>query len=435
MVVKSQIHDKIKHNAFFEVRCLEEVDVKKISQFNMKQFLNWIIREFKLIDKWMLVAVLFMQTIGLLMIYSITSITMYNNDGSEFAFVFKTFVGIVLGSGLLITMYLMPYRQYRLFGFLAILFNPLILLGTLVFGSGPGGVRSWINFGFLSVQPAEFVKVGMAFAVAFLIDTLIQRNQLEPKTLFSKNLLTSYIGVGLYLATCCVLILVQPDMGTMSIIFFIGVIMILCSGIKIKTICKAVGLVTPVLIVAAMALLKWKSYQLDRFVLWMDPFNHPKGHQNVMGYTAMALGGLTGVGVGQSTQKYGYVIEPHNDFIVTILAEEMGMLMVIFIMLVYLFMSFRCFHVAIKCKDAFRSLLMIGIGCMYLVQPVINLGGASGFIPLTGVTLPFISYGGTSTMVFFLATGIYLNVDKYVKEQSLEKENRVIPLEPQIKTS
>ena len=405
--------------------------MKKKHRLNVKQFLKRAVNDFKVIDKWMLIAVLFMQTIGLLMIYSITSITMYNNNGGEFGFVVKTGIGIVLGSVLLITMYLIPYKQYRTLGFIAVFINPAILIVTLIFGGGPLGVRSWIDLGFLSVQPAEFVKIGMAFAVAFLLNKSIQSNQLEPPQLVPKTpdqFLKSYWFIVVYVATCCALVLMQPDMGTMVIIFSIAIITVLCSGMRWQTILKLIGVALPILIIAGLALVTWKPYQADRFVLWADPFNHPKGLQNVMGYTAMALGGLFGVGVGQSTQKYGYVIEPHNDFIVTILAEEMGMLMVIFIMILYLFMAFRCFLTATKCKDLFGSLLMIGIGSLFLIQPIINLGGASGFLPLTGVTLPFISYGGTSTMVFFFATGVYLNVAKHIK-QSTQRVTNVIPLE------
>ncbi|MGL4372472.1 MAG: FtsW/RodA/SpoVE family cell cycle protein, partial [Turicibacter sp.] len=157
----------------------------------------------------------------------------------------------------------------------------------------------------------------------------------------------------------------------------------------------------------------------------MDPFNHDYGLQNVMGYTAIALGGLFGVGIGNSTQKYGYVIEPHNDFIVTIVAEELGVITVLLIMVIYFIMAMRCFMVALKCEDKFGSLLSIGIGSIFLVQPVINLGGASGFIPLTGVTLPFISYGGSSMMTFLLAIGVYLNVHSHnaiLKKKENEKE-------------
>ncbi len=392
---------------------------KKKRSINTTYWRKQIRQDFKDMDKLMMVAVLFMQAIGILMIYSITSITKYNGaSDNPFHFVFVTIIAIILGSFMMLVLFFIPYKHYKLLGFLAVFINPFLLILTLLIGGGPG-VRSWIDLKVLTVQPAEFVKVGMAFALAFLIDKQVQKNKFDLKKVIPKTLEQfqwSFWSICTYIVTCCGLIIAQPDMGTTIIILSIAGIMLLCSGLSFKTIGKLFLITLPLILFAGDYLLTKNEYQAARFDVWFDPFNHEKGFQNVMGYTAMALGGLFGVGIGQSTQKYGYVIEPHNDFIVTIVAEELGVLMVVFLMVVYLFMSLRCFLLAAKCKDLFGSLLMIGIGSMFLVQPVVNLGGASGFIPLTGVTLPFISYGGSSTMVFFIAVGVYLNVAKAVKQ-------------------
>lgn len=377
------------------------------------------------LDKLVLLLVFALFGVGLLMIYSITSISLYNGAENDMQyFVKKTIVSGVIGVVGMIFFALIPYNLLKFFGFLATIFCPPILVFTLIFGKGSGAsdVRSWIKIGPLSLQPAEFVKLGIILALAWFITYSIKQRKYHLKSFKNigtienfqgflvnivKYLSNSFLRVLLYLGVCTGLVLIQPDLGSALIIFGIGVIIFMCSGIDFKVI---ITLSVMALLILIPLFLSLKDYQMDRFYIWWDPFNHDNGLQNVMGYTAIALGGLFGVGIGNSTQKYGYVIEPHTDMISTILIEELGVFTILLIMVAYLVIATRCFLTACKCKDLFGSLVCIGVGSMFLLQPVINLGGASGTIPLTGVTLPFISYGGTSLMVLFFTIGVYLNV-------------------------
>ena len=202
--------------------------------------------------------------------------------------------------------------------------------------------------------------------------------------------------------------------------------MFLSTGVKWKAFKPIFYFGVCLLVIGFIIMSKVFPYQLERFAVWKDPFNHAKGFQNVMGYTAIALGVMTGVGVGNSTQKYGYVLEPHNDMISTILAEELGGWMILVVMVIYFFIAMRCFFTAIKCKELYGSIASIGIGAIFLVQPLINLGGASGAFPLTGVTLPFISYGGSSLVSLFIGIGIYLNIsmERAAKEKKLKEKKQ-----------
>lgn len=377
------------------------------------------------IDKVVLLLVFALFGVGLLMIYSITSISIYNGvENDTLYFVKKTLVSGAIGIAGMLFFALIPYKTLKTFGFLATIACPPILIFTLMFGKGSGAsnVRSWIRIGPLSIQPAEFVKLGIILALAWFITKSIKQRKYHLGTFkniatvesfqeFSVNIIkylsNSFLRVLVYLGLCTGLVLIQPDLGSALIIFGIGVIMFMCSGIDFKVI---ITLMVMALMIVIPGFMMLKEYQLDRFFIWWDPFNHDNGLQNVMGYTAIALGGMFGVGIGNSTQKYGYVIEPHTDFIITILTEELGVFTVLLIMIAYFTITIRCFLTAFKCKDLFGSLVCIGVGAMFLVQPVINLGGASGTIPLTGVTLPFISYGGTSLMTLFFTIGVYFNV-------------------------
>ena len=377
------------------------------------------------LDKVVLILVFALFGIGLLMIYSITSISIYNGAADDtLFFVKKTVVSGVIGIVGMIFLALIPYNVLKFFAFLATVLCPPILIFTLIFGKGSGAsnVRSWIKIGPLSIQPAEFVKLGVILALAWFITYSIKQNKYHLRSFKNigtienfqgflvngiKYLSNSFLRVLLYLGFCTGLVLIQPDLGSALIIFGIGVIIFMCSGIDFKVIMTLIGMALLIIIPLILSL---KDYQMDRFYIWWDPFNHDNGLQNVMGYTAIALGGLFGVGIGNSTQKYGYVIEPHTDMISTILIEELGVVTILLIMVAYLVIVARCFLTAFKCKDLFGSLVCIGVGAMFLLQPVINLGGASGTIPLTGVTLPFIGYGGTSLMVLFFTIGVYLNV-------------------------
>lgn len=426
---------------------------KKVTRLKQKKQLKLktTLERLKYVDKIVLILAVALCALGLLMIFSITSISIYNGveDDSLF-FVKKTIVAAVIGGAGMLFFILIPYNWMKTIGFLAAWGCPGILALTLVVGKGSevSNVRSWIKIGPLSIQPAEFVKVGIILALAWMIMIALKQRKYHLRSFksigpaenmqtfivnFIKYIWNSFFKVILFLLLCVGLVFIQPDLGSAIIILGVGGIMFLCSGINWKTIGTLLGMGLS-LGIAVLPLLA--GYQAERFAIWLDPFNHEKGLQNVMGYTAIALGGMFGVGIGNSTQKYGYVIEPHTDFIVTILVEELGVFTILIVMLAYLTIATRCFFTAFKCKDIFGSLICIGVGSIFLIQPTINLGGASGAIPLTGVTLPFISYGGSSLMTLLFGLGMYFNVRietiSRLKREELEIQEELSKLQTKI---
>ena len=416
--------------------------VKKTPLQILKNYTSDFFERLSGLDKLTLVLVCFLFGIGLLMIYSITSISIYNgvkNDPTNFFI--KTLIMAVAGIGAMGVIIIMPYRMLKNLSFLAVIGCPLILLVTLLFakGSADSDVNSWFQIGSFKLQPAEFVKIGMILAIAWLVSKSIDKKMYYLNSLKDINLnlfFQSFVFVICYFGLCTLLVLLQPDFGSALILGFIGLIMFLATGVKYKAYRPLVYVGIMILITGIFVMIKAFPYQAERFTMWLDdPFTHDKGFQNVMGYTAIALGGLSGVGVGNSTQKYGYVLEPHNDMISTIIAEELGVWMILVIMIAYFVIGIRCFLTAAKCQDMFAALVSVGVGTIFFVQPIINLGGASGALPLTGVTLPFISYGGSSLVSLFLGVGIYLNVrmemiaqQKKMREQKKQLlKTKVVP--------
>lgn len=402
--------------------------IKKKSSFGQTiKNLDWVT----------ILIVLILLGTGFVTIYSITSVLIYNNRYDDPThFVLRQGLGAILGIIGILFILSIPYQKIKSLSYLAFTGNIIILLITLLIGTGPG-VKSWIEIGPLSIQPAEFVKIGIILAIAWFVSTqrAYFRHLSFPKmitTLFEpislgkkiSRYLVSPWGMLGYTALALVLVMLQPDLGTGLIIMATGIVMVLCSGVRLKTVLQLV------LVLSVMFVGVWnikdsvlESHQLERFLVWENPFNYEEsiGYQNIMGYTAIAMGGMKGSGIGHGIHKYGYVVEPHNDFIVSIVAEEFGCFYVLFIIGLYFFMFFRMVTNGLKSDDVFATMTCLGVGTCFLIQVIINLGGVSGTIPMTGVTLPFISYGGTSVMTCFFLLGVYLKIDSHIKKENKEK--------------
>ncbi|AIM07863.1 cell cycle protein FtsW [Bacillus anthracis] len=223
-----------------------------------------------------------------------------------------------------------------------------------------------------------------------------------------------------------VLILLQNDLGTDILIGGTVLIMFFCSGVNVNLWIKRFILTSIVWVPVLYFIGNYKlnNYQKARFSVFLDPFNDPQndGFQLVNSFIGIASGGLNGRGLGNSIQKYGYLPEPQTDFIMAIISEELGFIGVAIILIcLLLIIIIRSFRVAQKCKDPFGSLIAIGIASLIGIQTFVNVGGMSGLIPLTGVPLPFISYGGSSLLANLIAMGILLNIASNVKRQEKEQ--------------
>ncbi|EMF0110352.1 FtsW/RodA/SpoVE family cell cycle protein [Enterococcus hirae] len=370
-----------------------------------------------------LIPYLILCILGLIMVYSSSSYLLLENGSSPSASFFNQslFWGVSLVAiGLLYKMKTSVLKNQRLI-MAAIAVLTILLLIVLFFGKEINGAKGWLQIAGFSLQPAEYLKI---IVIWYLALTLSKRQRSVQKDFFStvkRPLLLVLALTGL--------VAILPDFGNATVIFLIILVLLLASGINyVYTLIVGVGGV------GLSALAIWLinithgkifpgrlQYIYNRFAIYQNPFSDElnKGHQLANGYYAMFNGGLFGRGLGNSIQKKGFLNEAQTDFIYAIVVEELGVIMGILILALLFFMIVRIFLVGIRSKDPFNSLLCIGIGAMFMIQIFINLGGITGVIPLTGITFPFLSQGGSSLLMLSICVGFVLNISADEKRKSL----------------
>lgn len=209
------------------------------------------------------------------------------------------------------------------------------------------------------------------------------------------------------------LIMGQPNMSTAGTIILVTFVMIFVAGMSMKI----VGFMFGSGIALFLALGLTSEYRLKRILSFLDPFQDPlgNGYQVIQGLYALGSGGLFGMGLGKSQQKWFYIPEPQNDFIFAIIGEELGLIGCAVVIMLFVILVYRCVRIALKCDNIFACMVVIGIGAQIGIQAALNIAVATSSMPVTGVALPFISYGGTSLVIFMSAIGIVLNISKHVK--------------------
>ncbi|MDA1475679.1 putative lipid II flippase FtsW [Bacillus changyiensis] len=393
-------------------------------------------RMLKSYDYSLIFAVFLLCGFGLVMVYSssvITAVTKYKQH-SDYFFNKQT-KAFIIGSLIFLFTAFFPYKAFanRKFQKLLLLGSFCALIALFGIGHVAGNAQSWYKISNYSIQPGEFVKL----TVILYLSSVYAKKQS-----YINNLGTGIAPPALLTVVLCVLVAVQPDFGTAFIIGLIALCIILCSGFSGKTLFKLLTLAGVVFVLVSPLILFnmddiLTKERLGRFESYQNPFEDRtgKGFQVSNSLIAIGTGGIFGLGLGESIQKYNYLPEAHTDFIMAVIAEELGVFGVLFVILLLSFIVIKGFYIARKCEDPFGSLLAIGISSMIALQTFINLGGISGLIPLTGVTLPFISYGGSSLVVLLASMGILVNIsmfneyfNRYKRKQSINttkfKENQ-----------
>ncbi|TCN25753.1 FtsW/RodA/SpoVE family cell cycle protein [Mesobacillus foraminis] len=363
-------------------------------------------------DYSLIIVIALLSLFGLVMVYSASMVTAIQRHEVPADFFYeKQKLNLIVAMAAFILTALFPYKAMKSTRILVPMVTLTLLgLGALfLFGKVTNNALSWIELGARSIQPSEFAKV----SVIIYLSAVYAKKQSYINE-FNKGVVPPLV----YLVLVFFLVAVQPDFGTAGIIMLIAISIILSSGMNLKNITKLV--LIAVILVAPLALIMkdevFSAKRMDRLTSYSDPFKDEEnsGYHLANSYYAIGSGGLTGLGLGQSVQKLGYLPEAHTDFIISVISEELGIFGVGFVLLCLGFIVLRGIYIALKCKDPFGSLLAIGISSMVGIQSFINLGGASGVIPLTGVPLPFVSYGGSSLLQLGIAMGILVNVSMFV---------------------
>ncbi|WP_404324426.1 stage V sporulation protein E [Cytobacillus firmus] len=354
----------------------------------------------------LLIVTLTLLAVGLTMVYSASAIWAdYKFDDSFF---FAKRQMLFAGVGIIAMFFIMnvDYWTWRTWAKVLIIICFVLLLLVLVPGVGNvrNGSRSWIGVGAFSIQPSEFMKLAM---IVFMAKFLSEKQKLI--TSFRKGLVPS-LGL-VFLAFG--LIMLQPDLGTGTVMVGTCVVMIFIAGARISHFVwfAAAGLA------GFVALVLSAPYRIKRITSFLDPWEDPlgSGFQIIQSLYAIGPGGLFGLGLGQSRQKFFYLPEPQTDFIFAILAEELGFIGGSFVILLFALLLWRGIRIALGAPDLYGSFLAVGIIAMVAIQVMINIGVVTGLMPVTGITLPFLSYGGSSLTLMLMAIGVLLNISRYAR--------------------
>ncbi|GLX68264.1 stage V sporulation protein E [Paenibacillus glycanilyticus] len=355
-------------------------------------------------DVWMIVSIALILTIGLIMVYSASAVLAFHDHGDKFYFVKRQLIFAVLGVFALTFTMNMNYLVWKKWAKLALIICFVLLIIVLIPGIGVvrGGARSWLGISSFGIQPSEFMKLAM---ILFLAKWLSEKQQTI--TLFTKGLLPPLGLVGLAFG----LIMLQPDLGSGAVMVGASLILIFAAGARIShlALLGSSGLLGLIGLVIA------EPYRMKRITGFLDPWADPlgTGYQIIQSLYAIGPGGLVGLGLGMSRQKFSYLPEPQTDFIFSIISEELGFIGGAALILLFMILVWRGIRTAISAPDTFGSLLAVGITGIVGVQVLINIGVVIGAMPVTGITLPLISYGGSSLTLLLTALGILLNISRY----------------------
>lgn len=349
-----------------------------------------------------LVAII-LSAVGLVFIYSASSYSAKVQLGDSFHYVKTQGVALFVGVLFMIGMTFVDLRKVKKVA-LPIYIVSLVLLALVflpVLGVESYGAKRWLNLGFFTIQPSEYAKFGMVIMLAKIMAD-------KGADTFPKLLLLFLIG-----GAVALLLILEPNMSITICVVLVLVLMIFVGGAKFKHLI-AIGL--PVL-VAGVALIFSEPYRIRRLLAFVDPWASPldEGYQLIQSYYALGSGGLFGVGIGNSRQKYLFLPFAESDFILSVIGEEIGFVGILLVVALFLFIVVKGWMVAVRAKDRFSSYLATGITAVLAVQTALNIAVVCGAIPPTGLPLPFVSAGGSSLVAYLMAIGLLMNVSRQSK--------------------
>ena len=342
---------------------------------------------------------------GCIMVYSASFYSAGNRYGNEYFFLFKQLLGVVLGIFAFIFFAFFDYHLLKKFRYavLAVCVVLLVLVFVPGFGVQSYGANRWVSILGISIQPSELAK----FALILYLASYLADNHEKIKTF--KGLIPPLVVAGVL----CLLVIIEPSMSVTMCLLFLTFFMLIVGGINKKHTMLFSGLATlcvPLLIVA-------EPYRMKRLFAFLDPWISPQGegYQLIQSLYSLGNGGMFGVGLFNSRQKYLFLPFAESDFIFSIIGEEFGFFGAILLILVFGALCYFLFKIGLSAKDRFGCLLSLGVGVLIAVQTLLNIAVVTGSIPPTGLPLPFISSGGTSVAVFMAGVGVCVNVHRQSK--------------------
>jgi len=327
----------------------------------------------------------------------------YTEHNDSFYFLKRQVLWCLLGTGLLLITKNLDYHKLHQYTYPIMIFTFLLLVVVMFpeFSKKVGGARRWLTFGGLSFQPSELAKFTL---VLFIAKSLVKRA--DKLRSFAYGYLPNLIVLGFFFIP----IFFQPDFGTVMVILAVTFTMLFIAGLRKKFLFLSILAIIPIV---ALAIL-FAEYRTRRIIAFLNPWEDPSGvgFQVIQSFYAFGRGGFWGAGLGESSQKLYRLPEAHTDFIFSVIGEELGFVGTTAIVLLFLIFIWRGFLTAYQAKDPFGTHLATGLTLLIGLQAFINLGVASGLLPTKGLTLPFISMGGSSMLVTMLSVGVILNISE-----------------------
>lgn len=357
----------------------------------------------KKFDLVLFISVILICLFGILMVYSSSNIWAAYRFDDPYKFLKSQLLFFIVGLILIYIIQKIKPELYEKYANKILLLCLILLILVLIPGIGKvrNGSRSWFGIGPLGIQPSEFSKLGLIiFSAKYL-----SRNDRDVKSI-KKGILPLFLIICLFFG----LIMLEPDFGTAMVIILTLIVMIFVSGPNISFFIK-IGLLGVIGIVALIAV---APYRIARIISYLNPWSDPlgSGFQIIQSLYAIGPTGLLGTGLGNSVQKNFYLPEPQTDFIFSIISEELGFFGALTIIILFLIIFYRSIVISLNQQDLFKKYLSFGLSFGIILQACLNLCVVCGIIPTTGITLPFISYGGSSLLVSMISIGIILNISK-----------------------
>ena len=355
------------------------------------------------------IAVCIISAFGVICIASATHV----NLGESASTFYSQIIWFIIGIGLLFFTTFVDYKSLSRFHFIFYGINLLLLILVLLVGTNVNGATRWIRIGPIGIQPSEFSKLILLFCLAKIIDK-------KKESINNINVLLFLI---VYTMIPIILIQKQPSLSASLVILAIFLILVFCAGLSYKYILSALAVIIPLGTALVIDILRephiWvdkilDTYQINRILAFLEPSSDPDTYyQTMKSINAIGSGQLQGKGLFEGTlNQLSYLPEPHNDFIFSVIGEEFGFIGCIFVLTVLLFIIFRCVIIALSARDTFSQLIATGVAGMIAFQTFVNIGVATGILPNTGMSLHFVSYGGSSMWTNMVAIGLVLNIGR-----------------------
>ncbi len=361
-------------------------------------------------DYFLLGIIFVLMTFGIIMVFSSSYIMAYKWYDNSYYFFNRQIINAFIAILAFIIALNIDYHFWQKVAIPVLILSILLLILIYVPGLGRHvrGAKRWLDLGPIPLQPSEFAKFAL---VLYIADRLTRKNDRIIST-FVSGILPVFIITGLIF----VLVYEQPDFSTAIVIMGCSFIMLFIGGSKITQLSALILLIIPPGLLMALG----KEYRRVRLLSFLNPWQDPlnSGFHIIQSLLALGSGGLTGVGIAESRQKYFYLPDQHTDFIFSIIGEELGFIGAACVILLFIIFLWRGFRISLNARDNFGLLLAAGITSMIVFQAVVNISVVTKIIPTTGITLPFISYGGSSLIVNMFSSGIILNISKYTVQKN-----------------